>query len=51
LMDSPEHGVGRSVMAGCRDGTMQPAELVEVPFYDREAEIPRGRTVDIPERR
>jgi hypothetical protein len=26
-------------------------QLVEVPFYDKQAEIPRGRLVDIPERR
>lgn len=50
LMDSPEHGPGSSVMAGCRDGSMQPAELVELPFYDKDAEIPRGKMVDIPDR-
>jgi len=51
LMDSAEHGPGASVMVGCRDGSMQDAELVELPFYDKLAEIPRGKLVDVPERR
>ncbi len=48
LMDTA--GVGRSVVVGCRDGSMQPAELIELPFYDKLAEIPRGKLIDIPER-
>ncbi len=39
-----------TVMVGCRDGSMQSAEIVELPFYDKEAEIPRGKLVDIPTR-
>ena len=50
LMDSPDHGPGTQVMVGCRDGSMQAAELVALPFYDELAEIPRGKLVDIPER-
>lgn len=50
LMDTTEYGSGASVSIGCRDGSIQPAELVEVPFYDKEAEIPRGKRVDIPEK-
>ena len=50
-MDSAEHGPGTEVMVGCRDGSMQAAELVAFPFYDKDAEIPRGKLVDIPERR
>jgi aminomethyltransferase len=51
LMDSAAHGPGTAIRVGCRDGSMQAAELVELPFYDRNAEIPRGKRVDIPERR
>jgi len=29
---------------------MRIAELVELPFYDKLAEIPRGKLVDIPQR-
>jgi aminomethyltransferase len=50
LLDSPEHSHGISVEVGCRDGVMHPAELVELPFYDKLAEIPRGKLVDIPQR-
>ena len=48
LMDTAEHGLGSRVMVGCRDGSMQEAELIELPFYDKLAEIPRGKKVDIP---
>ena len=50
LLDGCEHGVGQQVSVSCRDGSMQEAELVELPFYDKLAEIPRGRLVDIPTR-
>ncbi len=50
LMDSPQNGPGTSVKVGCKDGTVQEAELIELPFYDKLAEIPRGKLVDIPER-
>ncbi len=41
---------GSTVQVGCRDGSMQQAELVEMPFYDKLAEIPRGLRVDVPQR-
>jgi len=44
------HAAGDQVRVGCRDGSMQKAELVEMPFYDKLAEIPRGKLEDIPER-
>lgn len=44
-------GPGTAVAIGCRDGALHPGELVELPFYDKQAEIPRGKRVDIPERR
>ncbi len=50
LLDTSEQGHGASIEVGCRDGSMQSAELVELPFYDKLAEIPRGKRVDIPER-
>ena len=45
LMDSAGHKPGTSVSVGCIDGTRQDAELVELPFYDKLAEIPRGKLV------
>ena len=50
LLDDIQPGLGAEVIVGCRDGSMQAAELVELPFYDKLAEIPRGKRVDIPER-
>lgn len=50
LMDSSKHQPGSPIMVGCRDGSMQAGELVEIPFYDRLAEIPRGKKVDIPQK-
>lgn len=50
LMESAEHQPGTAIRVGCLDGSMRDAELVELPFYDKQAEIPRGRLVDIPER-
>ena len=50
LMDDAAHGPGTIIDVGCRDGSMQKAELVELPFYDKLAEIPRGKRVDVPER-
>jgi len=49
-MDSAEHGPGTSVVIGCKDGSMQNATLVEMPFYDQDCMIPRGKLVDIPNR-
>jgi len=50
LLDTPEPEPGSAVMVGCKDGSMQAAELVEIPYYDKLAEIPRGKRIDIPER-
>ena len=41
---------GDTVTVGCRDGSQQEAKIVEMPFYDKLAEIPRGKTVDVPTR-
>ncbi|KZY33253.1 hypothetical protein A3731_37900 [Roseovarius sp. HI0049] len=50
LLDKTGPGPGTQVLAEARDGGYHPAELVEMPFYDRQAEIPRGKRVDIPDR-
>ena len=50
LMETGEHGPGTSIEVGCNDGQVHAAELVETPFYDQLAEIPRGKLVDIPMR-
>ena len=41
---------GSTVKVGCKDGSLYKAELVQLPFYDELAEIPRGKRVDIPQR-
>ncbi|MGB0506543.1 MAG: aminomethyltransferase family protein [Pikeienuella sp.] len=50
LMDSGGHQPGDQIQIGCKDGTTQSATLVEMPFYDKLAEIPRGKLVDVPVR-
>ncbi len=50
LLDHSQFGSGTPVTVGCRDGSEQKAELVELPFYDKSARIPRGELVDIPVR-
>jgi len=49
-MNQTGQQAGASVSVGCKDGTQQPGELVELPFYDKLAEIPRGKREDIPQR-
>jgi aminomethyltransferase len=48
-LDQAGREAGSVVSVGCKDGSQQSAELVEMPFYDKLAEIPRGKLVDIPE--
>ena len=48
LMETTDPGPGTAVTVGCLDGSKQAATLVEMPFYDRECLIPRGKLVDIP---
>ena len=47
-LDKANLSAGSKVQVGCRDGNLHAAELVEMPFYDKLAEIPRGKRVDIP---
>ena len=50
LMDTPEFSAGAAVTIRCIDGELHPGELAELPLYDKQAEIPRGKKVDIPTR-
>lgn len=50
LMETAQFGPGSKITVGCKDRSKQTAELVELPFYDKLAEIPRGKLVDIPNR-
>ena len=49
-LNQPGLSAGASINVGCKDGSTQSAELVNMPFYDELAEIPRGKLVDIPQR-
>jgi aminomethyltransferase len=51
MLDKAGHGAGTAVTVACKDGAMHEGKLIEPPFYDKQAEIPRGKLVDIPERR
>ena len=50
MLDTDAYSPGTEIMVGCRDGSMQSAEVVELPFYDKAGEIPRGTREDIPQR-
>ena len=51
LMDRPGFSDGDAVEVRCVDGALHAGELASLPLYDQEAEIPRGKRVDIPQRR
>ena len=48
LMDQADLDENTVVEIRCIDGELHTGSLLELPFYDREAEIPRGKLVDIP---
>ncbi|HCK75989.1 MAG TPA: hypothetical protein DHW07_02450, partial [Gammaproteobacteria bacterium] len=50
LMDHPGIKEGSAALVGCIDGNKHDGTLTHLPFYDPEAEIPRGKRIDIPER-
>lgn len=50
LMDQAEIGEGVSISVRCIDGAMHPGKTASLPLYDKQAEIPRGKRVDIPSR-
>jgi len=47
--DAPDTAPGTGVDVACIDGRTRPAEICDLPMYDRNREIPRGKLVDIPE--
>ena len=50
LMDQTGFAEGDAVTIRCTDGKMHSGQLSGLPFYDKQAEIPRGKIVDIPQR-
>ncbi len=50
LMDRPGFVEGYAVTIRCVDGELHAGTLAKLPLYDRQAEIPRGKRVDIPQR-
>jgi len=50
LLTSADHAMGLAVLIRCTDGKLHPGELASLPLYDKDAEIPRGKLVDVPTR-
>ncbi|MEO0618227.1 MAG: aminomethyltransferase family protein [Pseudomonadota bacterium] len=50
-LDAGVPASGTAIEMGCADGRMRTGRIVEMPFYDKAAEIPRGKLIDVPERR
>jgi len=50
LMDAAGFAEGTPVSIGCIDGEFHAGSLETLPLYDKAAEIPRGKRVDIPQR-
>ena len=48
LMDQSGHAEGTTVSIRCIDGELYTGALASLPLYDKQAEIPRGKKVDIP---
>ena len=51
LMDQPGFSEGDVVTIMCIDGEMHSGSLASLPLYDRDAEIPRGKRVEISDRK
>ena len=47
--DDPDVGPGAELDVECSDGWIRPAETCDLPMYDKERQIPRGKLVEIPE--
>ncbi len=50
LMEERGLAPGTPVSVTCRDGKLHDGTLAELPLYDKQAEIPRGKLIDIPTR-
>ena len=48
-LEDPDLGPGTALEVACHDGETRMGETCELPMYDRDREIPRGKVVDIPE--
>mgnify|MGYP006283587515 CR=1 FL=1 len=48
-MHDPEHRPGQALDVQCTDGDTHAATLCELPMYDRNGDIPRGRATELPE--
>lgn len=48
-LDDPDLGPGACLDVVCHNDQTRSAEIFELPMYDRDRLIPRGKTVDIPE--
>ena len=48
-LDDRDLGPGTRLDVDCMDGQMHSGEVCELPFYDRNGDIPRGRTTELPE--
>ena len=49
-MDTHNFTEGDQVEIQCIDGQLHAGELAQLPLYDKEAEIPRGKLIDTPQR-
>ena len=48
-LDDRERGPGTELEVACMDGETHRGEVCELPFYDRNGDIPRGRATELPE--
>jgi hypothetical protein len=47
-LDDPDLGPGTVLDVVCHDNEVRPSETCDLPMYDRDRLIPRGKMVDIP---
>ncbi len=47
-LNDPEAGPGTVLDVECTDGRTHQAEVCELPLYDRNGDIPRGRATELP---
>lgn len=48
-LDDPDLGPGTALDVACYDDQTRSAETCDLPMYDRDRQIPRGKVVDIPD--
>ena len=47
-LKDPKLGPGTELQVECVDGHTRDSEVCELPMYDRDGEIPRGKRTEIP---